>query len=82
MNSSDWWAKEKEWSDSEGNRDRSSEKLGDAGPPVRVMPPMLLERMADKEGERERATTEGLREEAVDPATVGLREGGCCWRMR
>ena len=32
MNSSDWWAKEKECKDSEGNLDRSSVKAGEAGP--------------------------------------------------
>lgn len=34
MKSSDWWAKEKEWRDSEGKRERSSLKLraGEPGP--------------------------------------------------
>ena len=34
MSSSDWWAKEKEWRDSDGNRVRSSAKLGEEGFPV------------------------------------------------
>jgi hypothetical protein len=81
MNSSDWWANENEWSDSDGKRDRSSEKLGDAGPLERGIVPML-DRAADRDGVRERATMEGLREEAAEPGRVGLREGGCCCRMR
>lgn len=32
--------------------------------------------------ERERATTEGLREEALEPGKVEFREGGCCCRIR
>lgn len=31
MRSSDWWAKEKEWSDSTGKRERSSVKVGEPG---------------------------------------------------
>lgn len=81
MNSSDWWAKENECRDSDGKRDKSSAKLGEAGPLERGMFP-VLERRADRDGVRERATTEGLREEVVELGRVGLREGGCCWRIR
>jgi hypothetical protein len=38
--------------------------------------------MVVMEVERERATTEGLREEALEPGRVGFREGGCCCRIR
>jgi hypothetical protein len=81
IRSSDWWANEKEWSDSEGKRDRSSEKLGDAGPLDKGMVP-VCERTAVREGVRERATTEGLREEAFELGMVGFRDGGCCCRIR
>lgn len=56
---------------------RSSEKLGDAGPPG--------ERgggggdsAADSDVVLERATTEGLREVVVELGIVGARDGGCC----
>ena len=81
IKSSDWWAKEKEWRDSEGKRDRSSEKLGDPGPLERGIVP-VWESTAVKEGVRERATTDGLREDALEPGRVGFRDGGCCCRMR
>ena len=79
MKSSDWWAKENECRDSEGNRLRSSVKLsvGEEGP----------ELMA-KEGvrgfgsasviEAVRGPTDGLREEDPEEGNVGARGGGCC----
>lgn len=75
--SSDWWAKEKECRDSVGKRERSSEKLGEAGP-EREESGAGVARVALIEVERERVTTEGLREEALEFGMVGLREGGCC----
>lgn len=74
MKSSDWWAKEKECKDSEGNRERSSEKLGEAGPLDSTLE--VLDSMAVNEGVRERATTEGLRDGAAEPQMVGFRDGG------
>lgn len=79
MKSSDWWAKENECRDSEGNRLRSSVKfsVGEEGP----------ELMA-KEGvrgfgsasviEAVRGPTDGLREEDPEEGNVGARGGGCC----
>lgn len=82
MKSSDWWANEKECSDSEGYRVRSSVKfrVGEEGPEVfakdgvrgvgrvRVMEP-------------ERGPRDGLREDEPEEGKVGARGGGCC-RMR
>ncbi len=79
--SSAWWAKEKECSDSVGKRERSSEKLGDAGPAEKEESGAGAVTLALNDVERERVTTEGLRDEALEFGMVGLREGGCC-RMR
>ncbi len=82
MNSSDWWAKEKEWRDSDGNRLRSSVKfnVGDEGPEAIAID---AAREAGKERviEPDRAPTEGLRDDASEEGRVGARTGGCC-RMR
>jgi hypothetical protein len=42
----------------------------------------VLASTALMEVDRESATTDGLRDEAVELGIVGAREGGCCWRMR
>jgi hypothetical protein len=59
--SSDWWANENECSDSEGKRDRSSEKLGDDGPAGSGMA-FALESINVMDVERERPT-DGLLED-------------------
>lgn len=80
--SSDEWANEKEWSDSDGNFDRSSLRfmVGDEGPPLvnvrEVERPNVIERARggtekDALGEEEcEGALEGPREES--------REGGSC----
>jgi hypothetical protein len=74
-NSSDWCAKENECSDSVGKRDKSSVKLGDVGPPLNGK---VLEAasMALMEVERDKATTDGLRDEEFELGKVGVLEGG------
>ena len=42
----------------------------------------MWESTAVKEGVRERVTTDGLREDALEPGRVGFRLGGCCCRIR
>lgn len=64
-----------------GKRERSSEKLGEAGPAEKEDSGAGAARVALIEVDRERVTTEGLREDALEFGMVGLREGGC-WRMR
>ncbi len=75
MKSSDWCAKEKECSDSEGNRDRSSVKLGEEGPGVNgVWCPegsiivIEVERWMPVDWLREETAVEGM---------VGVRGLGC-----
>ena len=74
--SSDWCAKENECKDSEGNRDKSSVKLGEAGPgDIDFRWPgggLITESDVDRE-----RPTDGLREEAAEDGRVGVRCGGC-----
>lgn len=77
MNSSDWWAKEKECRDSDGKRVRSSPKSGDEGPDIAVV-------IRRSEGilkviELDRGPTEWSREIASDAGMIGVR--GCCCRI-
>jgi hypothetical protein len=79
MNSSDWWANEKECSDSDGKRLRSSVKfrVGEEGPEgmakdaVRAFGNVRLI-------EPDRGPTEGFREEDSEEGMVGTLRGGCC----
>lgn len=78
MDSSEGWAKENEWRDSEGNLDRSSPKLivGEEGPEA-----VIVDADRDFESERvielDRGPTEWVRDD--DPEDP--RAGGC-WRIR
>jgi hypothetical protein len=74
-------ANEKECRDSDGKRERSSAKLGVAGPPVSDKLPALAA-IALIEVDRDKAATEGLREEARDPGSVGFLDGGRCCLIR
>lgn len=67
MNSSDWWAKEKEWRDSLGNRSKSSMKAGDDGPEARGCN-MVIE--VDRERLRD-----GLREVGLEGPSVPFLPG-------
>lgn len=79
MKSSDWWAKEKECSDSDGNRVRSSPNVGDVGPgEVGIW--LAYESMAESEADR-LMLRDGLRDDAAVEGTVGGRKGAC-WRIR
>ena len=71
MKSSDWCANEKECSDSDGKRERSSVKLGEAGPEDR--PEGIIETIDDDLG----MPAEGLREDAAEEGKVGVRMGWC-----
>ena len=85
MNSSDWWANEKECNDSEGNRLRSSVKfnVGDDGPEGN---PIETARDKDKvkgiefDIEFERSPSEVVRDGTPLEGTVGARLSGC-WRI-
>lgn len=78
MKSSDWWAKEKECSDSDGKRDRSSVKLGEAGPGDNGVcwPDGNI---IDMEVGLARLV-EGLRDDAAEFGRVGARIGWF-WRI-
>jgi hypothetical protein len=77
IKSSDWWAKENECRDSDGKRERSSEKLGDGAPgnvgktggfeSKRVMD-------VDLDSPMEELLDAGFEEDGM----VGGRVGGCC----
>lgn len=70
--SSDWWAKEKECNDSEGKRERSSEKLGDDGWELNGMPGGFASSVViDVDLDRPM-------EELLEGAAEGAREDGCC----
>lgn len=77
MSSSDWLAKEKECSDSEGKRERSSVKVGEAGPgnSEALLPCGCGSIRVIMEAERGRLT-DGLREEGFEAdGRVGARTG-------
>lgn len=80
MNSSDWWAKENECKDSDGNRLRSSVKFrfGEDGPEVMTVPDGAREFDNVRVREPDLGPTEALREEDSEEGTVGARKGGCC----
>jgi hypothetical protein len=77
IRSSDWWANEKEWSDSEGKRERSSVKVGEVGhgdSGTECSSNMVVETDLVRE----------LREDVwlEEEGMVGARIGLCCWRIR
>lgn len=79
MNSSDWWAKENECKDSEGNRLRSSVKLsvGEDGPEA-IAIDAEREFGKDRVIDPDRGPTEGFLEDDSEEGIVGTRDGGCC----
>jgi hypothetical protein len=78
MNSSDWWANEKECRDSEGNRLRSSVKFkgGEPGPGGIIIDDDLVRVM-----DPDRGPMEALREDDSEEGSVGGGRIGC-WRIR
>jgi hypothetical protein len=76
ISSSDWCAKEKECSDSDGNRDRSSVNDGETGPgDMGILCPCASSIvLIDVDLAR---PTDGLREETAE-GSVGVRIGWCC----
>jgi hypothetical protein len=77
IRSSDWCANEKECSDSDGKRERSSVKV-EVGPADRGAE-WSSSMLAD--GDLVRTLSEGARLN-VEVGMVGVRIGLCCWRMR
>lgn len=80
INSSDWWAKEKECNDSDGNRVRSSVKfnVGEAGPGDKAPDEPFRELGVVRLTELDRGATEPVLDELVESGSVGARGGGCC----
>jgi hypothetical protein len=77
IRSSDWWANEKEWSDSDGKRERSSVKVGELGPGESGTG---RSRSTVAEEDLVMVERDGVR--LMDAGMVGARIGLCCWRMR
>lgn len=72
MYSSDWCAKEKECNDSEGKRERSSEKLGDEGCVLKGMPEVFASSVVID------VDLDKPMEELLDAGFEGARDEGCC----
>ena len=79
IHSSDWWAKENECRDSDGNRLRSSVKLrdGEEGPEeTAVEGTRELGKLSVIEPDR--GPMDAFAEEDSEEGIVGVRMGGCC----
>lgn len=78
IRSSDWCANEKECSDSDGKRERSSVKVEEVGP---ADSGAVWSNSMVAEDDLVRTLRDGARLDA-EFGMVGVRIGLCCWRMR
>jgi hypothetical protein len=77
IKSSDWWANENEWSDSDGKRERSSVKVGDVGNGDTGFE-WSRNMLADVD--RDKSLSEGFLLDTDGMVGVLIALG--CWRMR